>query len=298
MARRAISLGTFTWFAIALGYVCSYQLLGVGGYEWALFRNAAFNGGLAARVANPPYIFALFYPLFLLPLRVGIFIYSLIGIGAVFATHRLTGLNKWLLLLSFPIVQNLFSAQLDTLSMLGVALGWWAIQQKRPYHLGLALVLLGIKPHVTGILIIAYLVWGWHPAALLAPTLALLYSFAFYGFWIPGWLESAVGQSSGSAAFFNGGLGAFPYGLLLWLPILLGRQLYSRLQLANAVTAATMLSMPYVGSYSVQAFLGLPLSWVSYLFMLPVYMVLDVRPLLILIVLYPLAHFFVDRSTT
>ena len=288
MARRTISLGTFAWFATAFGYVISYQLLAVGGYEWALFQEAAFQGGLAARVANPPYIFALLYPLLLLPLRMGVFISSLIGITAVYTTHRLTGINKWLLLFSFPVLQNLFSAQLDPLSMLGVALGWWAIREKRPYHLGISLVLLGIKPHVTGALAVVYLIWGWQPAVLVAPVLVMLYSFALYGFWLPGWFESIVGQSSGTTPFFDGGVGLYPYGLLLWLPILLGRRLYSQLQLANAVIAATILSMPYVGPYSVMAFLGLPVSWMTYLFVLPLYLVLDIRPLLILVVLYPI----------
>ena len=290
------NFSTFAWITVALGYVISYQLLAVGGYEWVLFRDAAFNGGIAGRVANPPYIFALLYPLFLLSLRVGIFIYSLVGIGAVYTTHRLTGINKWLLLASFPVLQNLFSAQLDPLSLLGVALGWWAIQEKRPYHLGISLVLLGIKPHVTGALAIVYLIWGWHPTVLVAPALVLLYSFAIYGFWLPGWLESIVGQSSGGNPFFNGGIGAYPYGLLLWLPILLGRRVYNRLQLANAVIAATILSMPYVGSYSVMAFLGLPVSWMTYLFVLPLYLVLDIRPFLILVVLYPIGFFFWQRA--
>ena len=171
--KKRERLATFAWFALAIGYVLGFQYLTIGGYEWFHFQAASLNNGLAPKVANPPYIFALLYPLALLPVRWGIFVYSFIAIAAIYATHRLTRVNKWLLLLSYPTLRNLFYSQLDVLSMLGVALGWWAIQRKRTIWLGAALVLLGIKPQATGILGIVYLVWGWHLEALLIPWIVL-----------------------------------------------------------------------------------------------------------------------------
>jgi len=280
-------LATFAWFAIAAGYVLGFQYLAIGGYEWFNFRAATLNHGLAPKVANPPYIFALLYPLALLPVRWGIFVYSLVAIAAIYLTHRLTQVNKWLLLLSYPTIRNLFYSQLDVLSMLGVALGWWAIKRKRTLWLGVALVLLGIKPQITGVLGIVYLVWGWHFTALVIPLLVLLYSFLVYGFYFPDWIAHTMQQSTGANPFFRGGLGAYPWGLLAWLPLIVGYRFCSRRQIAAATIAATMLSFPYVGSYSVMAFLGLPFAWFTPVFSVPLNLLIDLRIVLILIAAVP-----------
>jgi hypothetical protein len=280
-------LTTFAWFAIATGYLLGFQYLAIGGYEWFHFQAASLGNGLAPKVANPPYIFAMLYPLALLPLRWGIFVYSFIAIGAIYLTHRLTCVNKWLLLFSYPTLRNLFYSQLDILSMLGVALGWWAVERERPLWLGVALVLLGVKPQATGILAILYLGWGWSVAALLIPSLVLLYSFLVYGLWVPGWIAHTLKQSTGADPFFHGGLGAYPWGLLAWLPLIVGYRIYSRKQAAATTLAATMLSMPYVGYYSVTAFFGLPFAWFTPVFALPLGFLIDLRTVLIVIVILP-----------
>lgn len=272
---------------IATGYVLGFQYLAIGGYEWFHFRAAALNHGLAPKVANPPYVFALLYPLALLPVRWGIFVYSFVGVAAIYLTHRLTHVNRWLLLLSYPVLRNLFYNQLDMLSMLGVALGWWAVERKRPWWLGVALVLLGIKPQVTGVLGIVYLAWGWHYTALVIPSIVLLYSFLVYGFYLTDWVAHTLQQSTGANVFFHGGLGAFPWGLLAWLPLIVGCRFYSKRQAAASIIAATMLSVPYVGSYSVMAFLGLPFTWFTPVFALPLNFLIDLRIVLILIVILP-----------
>jgi hypothetical protein len=158
---------------------------------------------------------------------------------------------------------------------------------KRPLWLGVALVLLGIKPQATGILGILYLAWGWNIAVLLIPALVLLYSFLVYGLWIPGWISHTLQQSTGLAPFFQGGLGAYPWGLLAWLPLIVGYRFYSRKQAAAATLAATMLGMPYVGPYSVMAFFGLPFAWFTPVFALPLEFLIDLRLVLILIVILP-----------
>ncbi len=287
MTKRE-KLATFAWFAIAIGYTWGFQYLTIGGYEWFLFKEAALNNGLAPRVANPPYTFALLYPIALLPVRWGIFIYSFIAIFSIYFTHRLTKVNKWLLLFSYPTIRNLFYAQLDTVSMLGVALGWWAIQRQKPIWLGGAITLLGIKPHVTSVLGVVYAVWGWHLKILWIPAIVLLYSFALYGVWLPEWIQHTLNQTANSDPFFQGGVGAYPWGLLAWLPLIIGYRYYSRKQAAAAIMAATILSMPYVGAYSVMAFLGLPASWFTYLFALPLNFWIDLRLILVAVIIYPL----------
>ncbi|VAW41697.1 hypothetical protein MNBD_CHLOROFLEXI01-3275 [hydrothermal vent metagenome] len=266
---KSEKLQTTAWFATAIGYVLGYQYLAVGGYEWILFRQAALNNGLADKVANPPYIFSLLYPLATLSPRVGLLLYTLLAVMSLYFVYRLSGINKWLLLFSFPTVWNLFSAQLDTFSTLGVALGWWAVKEKRPFLIGVALVLLGIKPQATFGLAIVYAIWGWHWKILIAPVFVMLYSFALFGFWPPNWVIHVLNQSSGENAFFNGGLGAFPWGLLAWVPLILGRKFYNQTQFATASIAATLLSSPYVGSYSTMVFLGLPAFWFSYIIAIP-----------------------------
>jgi hypothetical protein len=284
-------LSTFIWFALAIAYVLGFQYLEVGGYEWFLFREATLSNGFAPRVANPPYTFSLLYPIALLPVRWGIFVYSFVAVFFVYLTHRLTKVNKWFLLFSYPTIRNLFFAQLDILSMLGVALGWWSIQRKKPVWLGVAVTLLGIKPQVTGVLGFIYAVWGWHVKVLFFPTAVLLYSFLFYGFWIPEWIQHILSQSTGSDPFFQGGIGAFPWGLLAWLFLILGYRYYDKTQFAAAVIAATILSAPYVGFYSVMAFFGLPTLWYTYLLALPLHFLIDMRLILIAIIIYPLLQY-------
>jgi hypothetical protein len=121
---------------------------------------------------------------------------------------------------------------------------------------------------------------------LVIPTIVLLYSFLVYGFYVPDWITHTLQQSTGANPFFLGGLGAYPWGLLAWLPLIVGHRFYSRKQ-AAATLSATMLSMRYVGPYSVMSFLGLPFDWFSLVFALPLDPWIDLRTLLILVVIFP-----------
>jgi hypothetical protein len=114
-----------------------------------------------------------------------------------------------------------------------------------------------------------------------------LYSLLLYGWWLPGWLNHTLNQSVGPTTFFDGGLGAFPWGLLAWLPLIVGYRYYQQKEAAAAIISATILSVPYAGEYGVMVYLGLPLAWFSYLFALPLEFVMDMRLILVILVLQP-----------
>jgi hypothetical protein len=104
-------LETCAWFALAIANLIGWQYLRYGGYEWYLFREVRLTGFMSVPgVANPPYAGILLYPLAPWPARGGIFLFITLSIGCYYLVHRLTGVNKWLLLLSYPGVRVLFSA--------------------------------------------------------------------------------------------------------------------------------------------------------------------------------------------
>ncbi|MBN1565496.1 MAG: DUF2029 domain-containing protein [Anaerolineae bacterium] len=81
----------------------------------------------------------------------------------------------------------LIRVQLDALPLLGVALGWWAIQKRRPWVVGLAFWFMAIKPlnvALAGfVVLIAMRTWTRREQikALTIPVLSLLLSFPLIG---------------------------------------------------------------------------------------------------------------------
>jgi hypothetical protein len=187
---------------------------------------------------------------------------TLLNVSKIRWGSYLRGANKFWLLLSFPAFWGLWVGQLDGLVMLGVALGFWAVQQQRPVVLGLALALLLAKPHIGGPTALLYLYWlrHWKAPATFA-AVVLLSMLVWGGQWPYLWLRNLWLESGGGATAAQGtNISLFPYGLLawrccccLWPPAA-----------DHAVLAATFLSTPYAPIYSLLALLVLPLPWWAY----------------------------------
>ena len=243
------------------------------------YRPAALAGDITnvANVANPPYIQLLFRPLALLPMETGYVILLILYMICFRLIAHLSPVNKWLIFPSFPSLWMLVYGQIDAFVALGVALGWWAIRNDKPYWQGAATLLLCIKPHIGGPLAIVYLVWQKNRRAFLVSGLFLIITLAVFGLWPIQWsrrmireAELAIGLS-GFASRLNdwNNIGSYPYGLLL-LPLLFLP--YSRIQKVPAIISASILAAPFAGAYSMLSTMSMPLPlWIYPILSLPLF---------------------------
>lgn len=144
---------------------------------------------------NTPWMLLLLVPYALLPLRVGQAALTLTSIVILVGGTRLLREERRLPLLGLLLAlanlhtfDLLIRGQIDAFPLLGVMLGWWAIRRQRAWWLGLALLLMSIKPVNLSLVGALYLVairdWprrDWL-RVLALPVTALLASGAIFGF--------------------------------------------------------------------------------------------------------------------
>ena len=254
------------WWGLAIGAFIGLKMVGAEGGEWYTYYRAIPNGFQnMPEVANPPYTAVLLYPLMLFPVEVGAQVFTIVNILAVFLASRLVGGNRWGVLLSFPFTWLMWYAQLDGLVALGIGLGYWAVKTHRPLWVGIACVLLGIKPQVGSIVALYYLWCIKDIKALICPFAVLALSILLFGFWPVAYAQRLVGSSD--AAFFTeqlSNIGLFPWGMLSLLLLLLRSD--SMRQRIIIILGATMLSSPYTAYYGTLSLIIFSLPWWSYVF--------------------------------
>jgi hypothetical protein len=168
--------------------------------------------------------------------------------------------------------------QLDGLVGLGAVLGFVALRKAQGRLLGLAILLLCLKPQVGGVLALVYLIQmyqtkSWQPVlvALGVVSGVVIFSFVVFGFWLNDWLRKIfqAGASDG-IEFVNvsSDIGLYPYGLAILIIVL-----WLARRNIPALIAATLLAAPYAGYYSIVAALVFPLplfiyvaTWIPALF--------------------------------
>ncbi len=299
------------WWGVALGVVVGLVVIAdqseVIIRDWReYYRPATLSGDYLGyrNTANPTYIVLLFRPLATLPLKAGFALLGGLSVVCFRLTARLSGINKWLIFPSYPALWMLVYGQIDAVVALGVALGWWAIRNKRPYWQGAATLLLILKPHVAGLLALVYLVWQRDRRALVVSGLFVLATLPFLGLWPLQWAQvllsetnlAAAGAGQNTAVNEWNNIGLYPYGLLL-LPLLLVP--YAREQKIPAVISASLLASPYAGAYTLMAVMGVPLPLVIYpilslpLFTQAGYDLIILAPLAL--VIYPVILYFWQR---
>ena len=259
-------------FGVLLGLVAVADQTEVIIRDWReYYRPAALSGDYLnfRNNANPPYIILLFQPLAALSLNTGFAILGILSLLGFRLVSHLSGVNKWLIFPSFPALWMLVYGQIDALVLLGVALGWWAIRNKRPYWQGAATLLLILKPHVGGLLALIYLAWQRDRRAVAVSGFFILATLPFLGLWPLRWAEVLLSESdlaaagAGKSSFFNewNNISLYPYSLLL-LPLLLVP--YSRAQKIPAIVSACLLASPYAGAYSLLSVMAVPLPLIIY----------------------------------
>ncbi len=266
------------WWALAIGAAVGLVFVvddpaNIIGRDWqTIYRPATLSDDFIhyATVANPPYILFVFYPFALLTPLIGYFGIMVLTILSFRLTAYLSSFNKWLIFPSFPALWMLVYGQIDGWVMLGVAIGAWAIQSKKPYYQGVATLLLFLKPHVGAVLALIYLIWQWNWRSFVVSISVCLLSLIFFGVkWPIEWvtrllfetsLASQAQGFSGDANSFNN-VGLFPYGLMAWLLLLIP---YPKEEKIAAIVAASILSSPYAGGYSLLSTMGVSLPILVY----------------------------------
>lgn len=254
------------WWAVISGAIIGTYLGGYEGVEWRTFRTATYNGFMnMPNVANPPYAALLLYPLVVLPFDLGSMGLRIISAYGFHLAAKTTRVDRWLLLCSFPACWLLWFNQLDGLVLLGVILGYIAIVRDKPLLQGAATLLLLIKPHIGAPLALYYLWRQRHYQAFIVSGIAISGSFVLLGFWPVAYIQALIGQANNGyilSHFAQENVSLYPWGLLLWpvafIPMGLDRKIL-------AILAITMLSSPYMPSYSLVSLMAFPMPIWGYL---------------------------------
>ena len=152
--------------------------------------------------------------------------------------------------LSYSMIAGLWYGQTEPLILAGIALGWLVVQRKaHPAFMGVAWMLMLIKPQVGLLPAILFAFWLWESkthgallsACLVATTIFLL-SVAIWPQWISNYaaMSAAFIPPETNGAIWPAGLVALP--LVMWPGL-------SRLARLRVALAVNLIASPYVQSY-------------------------------------------------
>jgi len=186
-------------------------------------------------------------------------------IGLLYWATRVFKGRHWVVFSSYAFAWTLIYGQIDGLVVGGLALAWWAINQRKSFLVGAGLILASIKPQLSIFMIL--MLWWWSPSrwkALAIPALVAGLSFLQWGWWVPEWLSSLTHTSD---------LITLPRNLSLWtltgwlsflcVPIVYALPLERQRKLV-ALSAVTAMSVPYFPLPSSVIFLCMPVPVVFY----------------------------------
>ena len=191
---------------------------------------------------------------------------SLLTILSLYFSLRVFGGRHWVVFISYQLFWLFFYGQFDGIVVGGLALAYWAVEKKKPVLLGLGLTLAMLKPQLSAFLMILF--WWWSPSrwkSLIIPTLMMVISFIQWGFWVPSWVLSLFGFKEifyPTATNISLWPVAGPWVLLIW-PIICLLPL-DRKNRIIAVTAGTMISVPYFPIYSSLVVLPMQIPVIAY----------------------------------
>ncbi len=185
-------------------------------------------------------------------------IWTTLSVVGFLALAYLTGVNPFLLLISFPMLGQVWLGQVDVLVALGLVI---FLLGKNPYLRGVGLILALTKPQLIGLPILFGLLLEsprlW-PRLLAAPVSTVLLSLFVYGFdWPLRWIDNSTAGLP-VHVWRLASMDIWRFGILLAPFPLFFREKRERL-LAGVLVSA--LATPFYGVYSYVLFLLLDLPW-------------------------------------
>jgi hypothetical protein len=271
--RLTLLIVAATVFIFVLPVGVDYPIFADAARSWLAGRSRLFDTE-ALGFFYAPWSMIIFAPLSFLPDSVGSALINAASFAAMLlAVRLLIGQVPWYAVV-IPIANiwtaNLIgSAQWDALITAAVAVAFYAVNQRRPWLLGAAVVFVGIKPTNAWLpmLLVAALMlqtrWAWRSwlEAATIPALALLTSFLISGWdWPLRYLDFVAAHPPNAgynASFFKlRGAGPLPIGMALAAAFCAALALFITIKrrgidgLAVAIGLATNLMIsPYVTIY-------------------------------------------------
>jgi hypothetical protein len=255
------------WWAMAVGVVAGCVVnfkTGISGYDFFTAFYPQAHKLVDIQFAHMPWLFLILFPICQVPIIWAFALFNILNVIIIRTCSWLRQVNPYRLLLSFPAFWLLWFGQVDAFIILGAALGIWAVEHKRPYLTGFAILLMLIKPHLGAGLAVAYIIWSRPRWRVLVPIVGMgILSLVIWGWdWPLEWVRNIfVYKDVFVSQKVN--IDLFPYGVLAWVAVLTPVSRQSRCIL---IYSATLLSVPYAPIYAVFPLYIFPLPWWIYLF--------------------------------
>ncbi len=243
----------YALLAIVVGWwIALFYVLGLPGYDLVYYY-------LPALSSDSGFFYPYWVRWFIQPIAWIQFPYNyciLMGAStaAIILALRISKGKALKLLLGFPFIWNIWYAQLETFSAVGLLMLWHGLKKQDSRILNLGFILASFKPHIT--FPAALLVWLWLPSwkerlkAISGLLLLGLLSLLVFGpHWPIEWINT-VRQAPFFESYNNSSL--FPFlgfgALVLWIPIFI-IPLRKEDRFLAAI-ATTLLTIPYAPVYS------------------------------------------------
>lgn len=249
----------YTTYGNAIAVVLIFTLAVVapffGGYDYTVaYRGDTLAGTYGLHTVSPYPIYWFIYPFAILPETLGYILWNLVNAICFILAARYW--NNNLLAFSFfiGVFWTFYGGQIE-----GFVCGALVLMMlPNPWLAGLGIAFLTLKPQVGLFPILFILVQRKDWRLLAAPALMYLISFLYWGWWIPGWLES-LRYVGNVGPFMASNVSLYPYGFVL---VLLLWRYRSSLKIWMLVQS---LMMPYSPIYSLAPVFSIssPPIWVN-----------------------------------
>jgi len=217
-------------------------------------------------IFSPAWLSPIMAPFETMPERKGYYVFLAVTILSVILAIKTFGGKYLPVLLSAQIFWILWWGQIDGLSILGVVLGWLALEKRSLFLLVAGLVLATVKPQIGLIPILA--IWWWSEPKLRWKALGIMAVIAGASIYIWGWWPVWIIKNI-TGLVDNNRYGTWNISLgLIALPLLIPAVLLplNRPQRLIALTATLMLISPYMPYYSSILLLCMAIPWWTYVF--------------------------------